>query len=93
MVKGLLEIMHNYTKEYKDIEAMPDDLFVPFGNLYNIATEISNRFEQQVLPTPEIIRERILQRWDIQDLNKDQRNMLRGIVGTIDTFINKATLD
>ena len=48
MVKGLLEIMHNYTKEYKDIEAMPDDLFVPFGNLYNIATEISNRFEQQV---------------------------------------------
>ena len=55
--------------------------------------EISNRFEQQVLPTPEIIRERILQRWDIQDLNKDQRNMLRGIVGTIDTFINKATLD
>lgn len=39
------------------------------------------------------IKKRVLQRWDVRDLDRDQRNMLHSIIGTIDTFINTVTLD
>ncbi len=50
MKKEILEIAHKYMIAYKDIKASPDDLFVSFGNLYNIATDISNQLEKPAMP-------------------------------------------
>ena len=49
MKKGLIQIMHKHLREYKDIEAAQDDMFIPFGEIYNIANEISSRFGRLVM--------------------------------------------
>jgi len=81
--------------EPKDVWEWIDKNFTPNEKLLdeNMHERVVNATLAERIELAQKIKERVLQRWDAQDLNKDQRNMLNGIVGTIDTFINTVTLD